>query len=293
LSDIFREVEEEVRRERLERIWKDYGDYIVAAVALIILAAAAFRLWTVYEARERAKASAAYIAAQQLLENGQSRPAAQDFARISQTAPGGYAKLSQIAAADALSASGDKAKALSMYRKLIDGGDDMLSNVARVRAAWILVEGAPKSEVESVLAGLAAPGSAWHSVTAEILAYADFRAGDRARALQEFQKLANGSQVPEGVRRRSEAMVTYLTAGGDRNVGKPLYPANPVSPATSPQNAGEHTAGTAQNTTAGGSPKSTTSTHANGSPRITIDTNLPQSPTGQPAAVNARGPSPK
>ena len=41
MSDIFREVEEDVRRERLEKIWKEYGDYIVAALALLILAGAA------------------------------------------------------------------------------------------------------------------------------------------------------------------------------------------------------------------------------------------------------------
>jgi hypothetical protein len=254
LSDIFREVEEEVRRDRLEKIWKEYGDYIVAAIAIAILAVAAYRLWNVYQAREAARASVRYISAQRLLESGQAQPAAREFAHLSQTAPKGYAKLSQMQEADALAASGNAAAALANYRKLIDSGDEMLSSIARIRAAWILVEGAPKSEVESMLGGLAANTSPWHPVAGEILAYADYHAGDAKRALAEFQALAKDSKSPAGVRGRSNAMATFLAAGGEHDVGKPLYPelpgtltagpkiiprgvTSPAPPAPSPQGA--------------------------------------------------------
>lgn len=298
MSDIFREVEEEVRRERLEKIWKEYGDYIVAAVALLILAAAAFRLWTYYESRERARASSSFLAAQQLLESGQTRAAAQQFSRLSQTAPSGYSKLSQLSAADALAASGNKAAALNLYRKLIDSGDEMLGDVARIRAGWILVEGAPKSQVESTLGALAAAGSPWHQVAGEILAYADFRAGDKQRALAEFRALAHDPKASDGVRRRSDAMVTYLTAGGERDVGKPLYPSHPVNGLLNPQQKG----------TAAGAPASQSSTPAtrapafggNGNaaqqqatPPVTIDTNVPQPPAKRAAENPAKGQSPK
>jgi hypothetical protein len=227
VSDIFREVEEEVRRDRLERIWKEYGDYIVAAIAIAILAVAAYRLWNVYQAREAARASVRYISAQRLLESGQAQPAAREFAHLSQTAPKGYAKLSQMQEADALAASGNAAAALANYRKLIDSGDEMLSSIARIRAAWILVEGAPKSEVESMLGGLAAKTSPWHPVAGEILAYADYHAGDAKRALVEFRALAKDPKSPAGVRGRSNAMATFLAAGGEHDIGKPLYPELP------------------------------------------------------------------
>jgi hypothetical protein len=243
LSDIFREVEEEVRRERLEKIWKQYGDYIVAAAALLILAAAGFRLWNVYEARERAAASVRYQAAQQLLQAGQPRPAADAFARLSKTAPGGYAKLAQLQEADALQAAGNTPAALANYRKLAADSDEMISAVARLRAAWILVEGAPKSDVESMLGALAADSSPWHQVAREILAYADYHAGATKQALAEFRALSKDAKAPAGVRGRSNAMVTFLTAGGNSNVGKAVYPELPGTltpvnkPAGAPQTA--------------------------------------------------------
>ncbi|HSC17325.1 MAG TPA: tetratricopeptide repeat protein [Rhizomicrobium sp.] len=299
MSDIFREVEEEVRRERLEKIWKEYGDYIVAAVALLILAAAAFRLWTYYESRERTRASGSFIAAQQLLENGQARAAAQQFSRLSQTAPSGYAKLSQLSAADALAASDNKAGALNLYRKLIDSSDEMLGSIARVRAAWILVEGAPKSQVESTLGGLAAAGSPWQPVAGEILAYADLRAHDKQRALAEFRALAHDPKAPEGVRRRSDAMVTYLTAGGDHDVGKPLYPSHPVSGLLTPRQKGTAGAGGAQATPSAAPAAGAPAAAAKGKPPqqatspVTIDTNLPQPPANRAAENPPKGQSPR
>ncbi|MEI9929239.1 MAG: hypothetical protein WDM89_01380 [Rhizomicrobium sp.] len=44
MSDIFHEVEEDVRRERFEKLWKQYGDYAVAALAVVILAIAGLQV---------------------------------------------------------------------------------------------------------------------------------------------------------------------------------------------------------------------------------------------------------
>ena len=89
MSDIFREVEEDVRRERFEQLWKQYGDYVIALVALLVIGVAGFQLWRVYEQRERNKAAVEFSAALQLLENNQPRGAAEIFAALAKSAPGG------------------------------------------------------------------------------------------------------------------------------------------------------------------------------------------------------------
>jgi hypothetical protein len=230
VSDIFREVEEEVRRERLERIWKEYGDYIIAAAALLILAAAAYRLWTFYEARERANASNEYLAAQQLMESGQASAAAKVFARLAQTAPGGYAELAKLQTANTLAASGNTPAAITIYRSLTQSSDEMLSAIARLRAAWLMAEDSPKSDVEAMLGPLTAQSSAWSAPAREILAYADYRRGATREALAEFQKLGSDTKAPPGVRGRSKAMATFLAAGGAQNVGVIPMPAAPPLP---------------------------------------------------------------
>jgi len=49
VSDIFSEVEEEVRRERWEKLWKNYNGVIIAAAAIIVTAVAGWQAWDRYQ----------------------------------------------------------------------------------------------------------------------------------------------------------------------------------------------------------------------------------------------------
>jgi hypothetical protein len=231
-DDIFREVEEDVRRERLEKIWKEYGDYIIAGASLLVIAAAGYRLWLFYDARERAKASNEYAVAQQLLDNGQSQAAAESFARLAESGPKGYAKISQLQEADALLAGGNKSDAVNLYKRLMGDSDPILSAVARIRLAWATVEDSSRSDIANLLAPVTAASSPWHSPAGEVLAYADYRGGAIKDAIAEYKRVAADTNAPGGVRERSHAMATFLAAGGETNAGMVPAPA-PVAP-TSP-----------------------------------------------------------
>ena len=93
MTDIFHEVEEEVRRERYQKLWKQYGDYIMAVAALIVVAVAAWQLWQRYQLNQRIEASNAYIVA---LETRDPEKAASAFAKLAKTAPAGYALISRM-----------------------------------------------------------------------------------------------------------------------------------------------------------------------------------------------------
>ena len=56
MSDIFQEVDEEVRRDKAAEFWKKYQNLILAGAVLVVLASAGFRYWQ-YE-RERAAQAA-------------------------------------------------------------------------------------------------------------------------------------------------------------------------------------------------------------------------------------------
>jgi hypothetical protein len=219
VSDIFQEVEEEVRRERLDKIWKEYGDYIVAAACLIVIAAAGFQLWRVYEQRESAKASEAYTQAENLYESGQTDLAAQAFAHIAATAPSGYSAIARLQEADAMMAAGKKDDAIAVYKKIAAGDNRLLGEVARLHQAWAIVDSAPRGEVQAVLAPLTDPSSAWRYNAQEILAYSDYRNGDTDKAAKAFTSLAATPGLTGQLHTRAMAMATFLNAGGDKNYG--------------------------------------------------------------------------
>jgi hypothetical protein len=231
VTDIFREVEEDVRREQLEKIWKDYGDYIIAAVALVIIAVAGVQLWRIYEQKQTARATASFALAQELLAARQPAAAETLFAKLADTAPGGYAKLALLQKANALSAAGDAPAAIDIYKKIATGNDAVFAPIARIRAGWALVDTAPRSDLETLLKPLLDPGNTWHALAQEILAYSDYRNGTVAKAQSEFRRISNDPGAPSDSRQRSEAMATFLAAGGDANFGTVPEPVLPTAPA--------------------------------------------------------------
>lgn len=231
MSDIFREVEEDVRRERLEKWWKANGDYVIAAVSVLIIAVAAYIFWTRYEEGQRAKAGTAFVAAQQIVDPAR---AASAFGKIAATAPSGYSRLARMEQAAALAATGNRGKAIDIY-KSIAAGSGPIADVARIRAAWAMSNTTPRAELAQWLAPLTGTNTAWSQMGREILAYVDYHTGKTADALKEYQALSHDLQAPDGVRQRAAAMATFLRNGGGRDFGTVPPPPAPAASGNSVQ----------------------------------------------------------
>jgi hypothetical protein len=216
VTDIFREVEEDVRRERIEKLWKAYGNYIIAAVALLFLGIGGWQLWDRYEQQERAKVAAAFIGAQRI-SNPQA--AASAFADIARTAPRGYASVARLSEAGAMMASGQQSAAIDLYKQIAKDDSGPIGMVARLRAGWALADSASRDQLQDLLKPLNQPGSAWRQVAQEVLAYADYRAMDVKSAQAKFAALAADPQAPDSLRRRAEAMAAFLKNGGAVSFG--------------------------------------------------------------------------
>ncbi|MBU6298659.1 MAG: tetratricopeptide repeat protein [Alphaproteobacteria bacterium] len=229
MSDIFREVEEDVRRERLEKLWKQYGDYIIAGVAVIVVGVAGFKLWQHYEAAQQLKASAAYAQAMQLSNSGKAAEATELFAKIVKDAPSGYASTAKLSEADALLADGKTAQAVALYKIIADNDSSALGDIARIRAAWATADTSSKSDLQTLLAPLTDPKSGWRFMAQEILAYCDFRDGKLKLAQSEYESLANEPAAPNTLRQRADAMSSFIRTGGGANYGTVPPPAAPAN----------------------------------------------------------------
>lgn len=212
MSDIFNEVEEEVRRERLQKLWKRYGDYVIAAAAVLVIGVAGYKLWQHYTYVETQKAAAGFLSAMDMAENEKPAEAAAAYARVAKDAPSGYAETAELAAAGQLAAAGKPHEALAAYRKIVAKDKDDIGNVARIRAAWLLADSAKKSEIEELLEPFGEK-SGWRFMAQEILAYVEFRDGRLDASRTAFDKLANDQAAPDSIRRRAKAMADMIRTG--------------------------------------------------------------------------------
>jgi len=235
LSDIFREVEEEVRRERFEQLWKQYGDYVIAGVALIVIAIAGYELWQRYEQNQRIKASETLMAGQQLAEAGDFGRAAPAFAVIAKDAPRGYAQMARLSEASVLLATGKRDEAVAVYKSVAAEDSGPIGQIALLRAGWASVDIASRADLQALLGPLSDPASPWRHNVRELLAYADYRAGRLAAARVQFQAIADDKDAPDPMRQRASAFAALIKSGGLANYGTvpppaPLPPATPAPP---------------------------------------------------------------
>ena len=228
VSDIFREVEEDVRRERLEKFWKAYGVWVIAAAMLVLAGVGGFEVWQRHEAAERMKASDAFSAAQRISDPSQAAPA---FAKIAD-AKGGYGLIAKLSQANALYASGHPLDAITLYKDVAAADSGEIGAVARLRAAWALSSSAPRADLEKLLAPLDTPTGAWRAMAHEILAFSDYRAAKVKQAAAAYHALAEDAQAPDSLRVRARAMADFLDKGAGSDSG--FVPPPPPPPATAP-----------------------------------------------------------
>ncbi len=238
MSDIFREIEDEVRQERLQKWWKKYGDYVIAGVSVVVIAVAGWKLWQHYEQQQRLKASSKFESAVQMSAAGQSDLAAQAFAQIAKQAPSGYAKVAEMSRADDLLAAGRTNEAVAIYMKLADSNKNGLGDVARMRAAWAQADTISAGDLNKLLAPLNDGKSQWRFMAQELIAYKAFKDGNIADALKQYRALAAEPGVIASVRARAEAMATFLATSGGANYGTVPPPEKPVPNAQTPAQQG-------------------------------------------------------
>lgn len=252
MTDIFREVEEDVRRERFEKLWKQYGDYVFVAVAAVAIGVAGYKLYQRYEFQQRLNAAQTFTMAQEAAYAGNSINAATTFAKLAKDAPGGYATVSKLAEANSLMMAGNRSAAVTLYKEIAEKDTSPLGSVARIRAGWAMVESAPKAELETLLAPLTAADNEWRFMAREVLAYSDYHAGAMDAARKEFQTLVDDKNTPKNIHDRAGAMATFLKAGGDREAGTVPPEPKPVLPEGQP--AAQDQPGPAQPAPAEGQP---------------------------------------
>jgi hypothetical protein len=227
VSDIFREVEEDVRRERFEKLWKAYGIYAIVALVLLFAGIGGWQFWQRHELQERQKFSDSFLAAQRITN---PQTAAGSFADLARTAPKGYRLMAQLSQAGAMFASGQRDGAIDLYKQIAKDDSGTIGSVARLRAAWASADTSTRNQLAELLKPFDRSENPWRQNAQEILAYADYRALDMKAAQTKYAALAADPQSPDALKARARAMADFIKNGGARDFGTVPPEALPVPP---------------------------------------------------------------
>jgi hypothetical protein len=214
MSDIFREVDEDIRREQYKKLWERYGAYAIGVAVLIVVGVAGYKGWEYWQERQAQATGDRFVAALRLSEEGKYADAEKALAEIVVDGSGGYPILAGFRIAAEKASAGDISGAVAEYDAIAGraGTPEAVRVMARLRAALVLVDSADPAEIETRIGDLAATGNPWRHSAREILGLAAFRANDSANARARFEAIVADQEAPADMRQRSQLILALLTA---------------------------------------------------------------------------------
>jgi len=215
VADIFQEVDEEVRREQLKKLWQRYGNYIAAACILVVVAVGGWRGYEWWQGKKAAESGTAFEQAVALAASGKHEEAEAAFAKLASDGTAGYRVLARLREAAQIARTDPKA-AIKAYEEIAaDGGADrVMRDFAMLRAGFVLVDSSSYGDLKAALEPLTGANRAFRHSARELLALSAWKAGDTAAARQWADVILSDPQSPPGTRSRAEVLNQLISAGG-------------------------------------------------------------------------------
>ncbi|MDA8716999.1 tetratricopeptide repeat protein [Alphaproteobacteria bacterium] len=206
MADIFDEINEDLKRDQMQKLWSRYGKYVIIAASLVVIGVGARQGYTAWQDRQATEAAAIYHQALKADDTASALAAQLDMLGS------GYTMLAQFRIAATQAENKDFDAAEASYLALSTDPD--VKPLYQQAATLLSVMNAPASRKQDELAArltdLENQAGPWQSMALEQAAGLALRSGDRKAAMTKYESLAGLSDIPAGVRQRARQMLQIL-----------------------------------------------------------------------------------
>ena len=205
MTDIFSEVEEELRKDKYNILLRKYGLWIAGAAFLIIILVAGYELaWKPWRFSHVANASDQYNQAVQALTENSPALAGEYLDQLAEGDHAGYRVLALMQQAALAAEDGDAPRAAALYDQAAGlAGEGPLAEFARIKSLYIVADDLSYGELLARAEPLSTD-SAFRFSALELIAAGALKEGDLSRARSEYQFLTQAPSTPGGIRRRAQ-----------------------------------------------------------------------------------------
>ena len=215
MADIFREVDEDIRRERYSKLWKRYGIVVIAAAVLIVVGTASVVGWREYSRSVREAEGNRFAEALYLVRSDNLAAAANAFAAIADDSGAGYSALARLQEAAALNDSGNRAAAIDAYDRLVAdrSADPLLRDLASLFAVLHAFDSADVAELDERLLPLVGDNKPLRYSARELQAFVAYKGGNLEDAKTKLRALIDDAEAPPGIRQRASEFLAAVGGG--------------------------------------------------------------------------------
>jgi hypothetical protein len=211
VSELFSEVDEDLRREKLRKLWDKYSLLIIALAIVLVAGVGGWRIYSSLEAKKAAVAGAAYDRASELADQNKHADAEAAFTKLAAEAPAGYRTLARLRAAGEAAAR-DPQAAVKLYDDIAADRGVAASeqDLARIRAAALLLDTSPYDALQTRLEPATAGTGTYRHSARELLALGAWRNNNASATRQWLDMIASDAETPASLRTRAEALQALL-----------------------------------------------------------------------------------
>ncbi len=215
-DSFIREVDEELRSEQMRNFWSRYGKLVIAVAVSIVLLTAGYRGYKFYMKSQAESAGDAFMSAVQLSAQGKSDEAIKALEQLAATGSKAYSALAKMRMASELAGKGDAKSAISAYDEISSdaGFDETYRDLARLRAAMLLIDSGTLEEVTKRVGQLAKPGIPFRHSAREAIGLSAWKEGKLKEAAKFFNLISEDQAAPNAMRGRANMMLDLIAGKG-------------------------------------------------------------------------------
>jgi hypothetical protein len=235
VADIFGEVDEQLRAERLRTFLRTAVPMFIATAVLCVIAVVA--VWGVqkYQSDQSAKASEAYQTALDVATKGGDQAKAYDqFAEVAKGS-GPFKSLALMQQGAIRMEQGKPADAAALFDQAAAASKDpLVVDSAILKSVYAVMDTAPVDQMVAKLKPLTDPKRPFHALAREATAMAYLAAGKTVDAKAEMVALSLLQDTPDSARQRAQAVISLIDSGsgaGMRKLVEQSKTATPTPPA--------------------------------------------------------------
>ncbi|MGE7367998.1 tetratricopeptide repeat protein [Neorhizobium sp. NPDC001467] len=215
-DSFIREVNDELRSEQMNKAWKRFGRIFIGAAAVLVIAVAGYRAYEYWHSNNASASGDRFVTALDLAGDQKNDEAIAALSEIEKDASGSYPVLAKLRVAALQAEKGDKPAAIAGFQMIAkdNGVPALVRDVARLRAAFLMVDTAGYEQVAAEAEVLSGDGQALRHSAREVLGLAAYKADNMKQAKDWFTQITNAADAPRPVAARAQIMLDNIAASG-------------------------------------------------------------------------------
>lgn len=214
-DNIFREVDEELRSDRMRQFWRRFGPVVIGAAVAVVVLVAANEGWSWYQSSKSSVSSDKLFAAFTAADGGDLATARQTLDDLIATGSGGYPTLARFREAGLLAKQGRAKEAIAAYDALATSqANAHLRELALVLAGTLEVDNGTLADVQQRVQSMANDTSTMRNAAREALGLAQFKEKKYTDAQASFQAVIDDPLSQNAQRNRMNSYLAQMLSLG-------------------------------------------------------------------------------